>query len=149
MSDLVLPGTIPGLLRVCSPVVGIATGDRGTVYGLCAPDHRGPVVQVVHNGSGRSEAMGGLPASIFALDLTDATGRAHAGWWLDAACDRCGTWAGVLGWRFQQYSEVEHRFGPWTTGPNGYTCPALATLDDLDDPPVSTPGKQGLWEVPS
>ncbi len=60
MTDLTLPGTIPGLLRRCSPVVRadgsrfvLEYGDEAYIRGARHPS----------------------------LDLTDATGRTHASWW--------------------------------------------------------------------
>ena len=87
-----LPGTLPGLLRKSSPVVVTTRGvgedaaggsvviDRsrfrsrhGVVYE--APSRPSKVRVVVdHHG-----AM--LETRCVALDLSDPTGRAHAGWW--------------------------------------------------------------------
>lgn len=128
---LTLPGTIPGLLRRGSPVwhprlgaktpcvvVACHTNDRTARVGYPWP---------IDGEDGDTWALDALD-----LDLTEATGRAHAAWWLDTACDRAGTWCGALGWRFRQYSEVEWRFGPWSSLPDGYTCRALADLDPSD-----------------
>ena len=72
-----LPATIPGLLRRGSPVVlmspypGLPPNARGVCSrdGLVAWDD-GPLLKVHLIDLG--------------LDLTDATGRVHAGWWLRA-----------------------------------------------------------------
>lgn len=85
MSGVVLPGSIPGLLRRGSPVVvdadrwetrhswGVVThAYADAVYVVAAPESEldgcGEHVEVY--------------AKVCALDLSDATGRAHAAWWL-------------------------------------------------------------------
>jgi len=83
MDDLLLPGTIPGLFRRCLPVV-VTRGEH--------LDRRGVVVDVDSDDSfafvdlratrNDDRAAGWLPLDMLALDLTDATGRAHAAWWL-------------------------------------------------------------------
>lgn len=76
-SDLILPGDIPGLLRRGSPVI------RGL--------HRGGLTHL--SDAGWQVVIGDPPLLItgsgvsagnaeWNLDLTDATGRAHAAWWL-------------------------------------------------------------------
>ena len=87
--DLTLPGTIPGLLRWCSPVINL---DRRCIVHNSA----------VHNGYGRINIGADvvvLPEEV-ALDLTDATGRAHAAWWLAATlgmADPCATVPSLVG----------------------------------------------------
>ena len=91
---LTLPGTIPGLLRFGSPVrsatdplrLGVVVGtgsSRGLLVWWCmaecaewCPSEGGPV----------------------ALDLSDATGRAHAAWW-----------AGLNGMSLPPLSETDER----------------------------------------
>ena len=83
MSELTLLGTIPGLLRRGSPV--ISRDEYGVfLYDgvVCGTDDGGLVVA---NDNARWPA----DLSDVALDLTDATGRAHAAWWL------CGATSGV------------------------------------------------------
>lgn len=69
-SDLTLPGEIPGLLRRCSPTpLGIVTEVRADGFARLGQDiESGPC------GSWMNPRL-------LALDLTDATGRAHAAWW--------------------------------------------------------------------
>lgn len=72
MTDLTLPGDIPGLLRRGSPVLnehahGVVTDP--------APDDAGYICVAGWWGNSTH------PADV-ALDLADATGRAHAAWWL-------------------------------------------------------------------
>lgn len=77
MADLTLPGDIPGLLRRCSPVVvaeDLHEGKAMTLHALGNGFASGAV-------DGLSDVCAGHVASL-ALDLTDATGRAHAAWWL-------------------------------------------------------------------
>lgn len=74
---ITLPGDIPGLLRRCSPVVGNfpgAEGFRGTIGAV-----EGPRVWVADS---LDKHAAWLMIEETALDLTDATGRAHAAWWL-------------------------------------------------------------------
>lgn len=77
MSTLTLPGTISGLLRRGSPVLAPvslrvrAVGRRALVEG----EHLDTGMVALADGA--MEA----PADVH-LDLTDATGRAHAAWWL-------------------------------------------------------------------
>jgi hypothetical protein len=74
-ADLVLPGTIPGLLRRGSPVCTLV-GPGDLIVGFS--DRLTP-----HRGEGAYLASGSWVRLVGAsLDLTDATGRAHAAWWL-------------------------------------------------------------------
>jgi len=81
MSDLTLPGDIPGLLRRGSTV--LAFRYAGETPAIClgatyTPDGNiGDWVHIVVNGHADAH-----PARSVALDLTDATGRAHAAQWL-------------------------------------------------------------------
>lgn len=72
-------GAIPGLIRKCTPVVGRHSGTRGVVVALQDDPERGP-------GAWVAETLGGtlqwVEMSKLDVDLTDATGRAHAAWWL-------------------------------------------------------------------
>lgn len=86
MTDLTLPGDIPGLLRRGSPVV--AFGLRCVVLGPDEPGRWGPWL-VASNGDwpdtmgypAQAVAIRSCRESELALDLTDPTGRAHAAWW--------------------------------------------------------------------
>jgi hypothetical protein len=77
MTTLTLPGDIPGLLRVCSPVILPGGHGRGVVVAI---DSASTTVQ--------STESAGMPmlcrADLMHLSLIDATGRAHAAWWLGA-----------------------------------------------------------------
>lgn len=84
MADLTLPGTIPGLLRRGSPVV--VTDERiglartpGVV--TVPPDGDFPHQAVVAMQDEDAEIIG-INSGCVSLDLSDATGRAHAAWWL-------------------------------------------------------------------
>lgn len=73
MSALTLPGSIPGLLRFGSPVRHASDSPRiGMVVGTAPTFTR---VYWCWSGTDDDEAD-------VHLDLTDATGRAHAAWWL-------------------------------------------------------------------
>ena len=86
-----LPGSIPGLLRRGSPVV-IASedgcvprhlwGKAATVHRVAPSDLGVPLVSLTVDGC---EAVVVAGLDVLALDLTDATGRAHAAWWLAGA----------------------------------------------------------------
>lgn len=85
MTDLTLPGTIPGLLRRGSPVRmewvirnGSRFDARGHVYAL--PETGRALWFCAHPDIGCDNRA----FDFLRLDLTDATGRAHAAWWLDA-----------------------------------------------------------------
>lgn len=78
MTALTLPGSIPGLLRRGSPV-----------------RHDGAEYVVVDEEDGRiaiarwscpAEVVGPLYDYQVDLDLSDATGRAHAAWWAEREC---------------------------------------------------------------
>ena len=78
-----IPGDIPGLLREWSPVLVTIDSDKPPVRGVVIdpivepdePDLR-CLVWNERNGCDNKAAM------FVARDLTDATGRAHAAWWL-------------------------------------------------------------------
>lgn len=77
MSDLTLPGDIPGLLRRGSPVIyrrrqDVVCDDPGDAVYIGSVDFR-------------------VALDMLALDLTDPTGRAHAAWWL--ASDVSARWS--------------------------------------------------------
>lgn len=84
-----LPGTIPGLLRRGSPVVATSARERGTYLGLSEHGETyggDPLHHVaLHDTTGPAPWVSdAAPLVALALDLTDATGRAHAAWWLAA-----------------------------------------------------------------
>ena len=82
MSALTLPGDIPGLLRRCSPFTWRG-GERGTVVSMRGDDIWLAVDGcVVHKSLDGATSYAGLT-----LDLEDATGRAHAAWWLAGRLD--------------------------------------------------------------
>ena len=100
MSDLTLPGSIPGLLRRCSPIVVHGAGLLDSA-GRQLAAFRSQVVGVKQYAPGNGTVSLVVPRSVdwprededgdhdcchwdwAALDLTDATGRAHAAWWCD------------------------------------------------------------------
>lgn len=78
---ITLPGDIPGLLRRGSPhISAMVPGCGGVVLNV----HPTRGADVVWRGpdSECDEAERGVPLTEIALDLHDATGRAHAVWWL-------------------------------------------------------------------
>ena len=84
MSELTLPGDIPGLLRRGSPVVFRSGGHvPGTVAKFA--DHKGitdvPWVWWEPHNEPNGVGKPSLRNSIL-LDLSDPTGRAHAAWWV-------------------------------------------------------------------
>lgn len=102
MTDLTLPGSIPGLLRRGSPVRRGPWAAVVTSPPAVAPDWWTVAAGETNDPGGPSWCED--RASAFALDLTDATGRAHAAWWVGEhtdAKDRSGDdrlpWNGALG----------------------------------------------------
>jgi hypothetical protein len=77
MTDLTLPGTIPGLLRRGSPVTQGARS--GVVVHLWEVDGMASVAWAPPDDTATDCCWS---VDRLALDLTDATGRAHAAWWL-------------------------------------------------------------------
>lgn len=78
-----LPGDIPGLLRKWSPVMVTIDSDKLPVRGvvldpIIEPDEPDLRCLVWHERNGHDNKA----AMFVALDLTDATGRAHAAWWI-------------------------------------------------------------------
>ncbi len=108
MSALPLPGDIPGLLRRCSPVYAFRYAGRTS--GIChgatyEPD--GNIGTWVHIAVGNH--VDAYAVRHIDLDLTDATGRAHAAWWL--AKSTAGVWRSVDGYVWTDgdrlYDEVD------------------------------------------
>jgi hypothetical protein len=79
MSPLTLPGTIPGLLRRCSPVVAHVSMAAGDVF--FAAGARAVVFDVDPDAGLLSIEGGWFAPAQWSLDLSDPTGRAHAAWW--------------------------------------------------------------------
>ena len=77
LAALTLPGTYPGLLRECSPVVD--RGQPGVYYSPYRPEgSKGRhFIFLTH-----MHRAGSVPLYALSLRLTSATGRAHANWWL-------------------------------------------------------------------
>ena len=73
---LVLPGGIPGLLRRGSPVIGAISNAPGVVVEI----EEGRAV-IGRWFGGAACILGPIYLGGIYLDLTDATGRAHASWW--------------------------------------------------------------------
>lgn len=161
MSALTLPGSIPGLLRRGSPVrtvkhagTGLFRSDfAGVVFDLQSPvvdersapvDRRGPPGAVL------ASFPGGPPfwaaTKYLALDLTDATGRAHAAWWMAGevgaawvlSCDGFRRWELHGGERprhslsraWQGIGAEMRRMGMASS--DWLDCPALDDLDPND-----------------
>ncbi len=78
MDDLTLPGSIPGLLRRGSPVPHPRAADVPCVVVGVRED----VARIAYPWPRNHEDVDAWPLGDLALDLTDATGRAHAAWWL-------------------------------------------------------------------
>ena len=102
--SLVLPGTIPGLLRRGSPVVFLSEdAGNGHIY----PKGTMAVVDRMQDTEPRINGRSVFP-SIIGLDLTDATGRMHACWW----------------WRITLHPNLEWRANPEWGG--GYSLEGLS-----------------------
>ena len=138
MLDLTLSGTIPGLLRWCSPV--ICLGARFIVHNSIVRGRVNIGAEVI------------VSAEDVALDLTDATGRAHAAWWLAmrevpsshhldpaaaswsrAPAQAAHGWA--MHWLARAVVGDGSLTGTWWTGSYGSPVPRglLADLDPNDD----------------
>jgi len=90
MPDLVtLPGTIPGLLRRCSPVIFTEAGTSHVCRAVVEGIQDGHLIRCLDD-AGMVEIVDTLAAD---LDLSDPTGRFHAVLWLS---DRLGYAAGEL-----------------------------------------------------
>lgn len=74
---MLLPGTIPRLVRVGSAIVG-DNGDRGLVVDLTSHPVLGLGARAYHYG-GMSASF--VPFTKISLDLRDPTSRVHAAWW--------------------------------------------------------------------
>lgn len=151
-SDLTLPGTISGLLRRGSPVI-----KDGWIGGAVVAKIRDlSLVVVSEDGPSWPFAQ---PASL-RLDLTDATGRAHAAWclalrevpvgyhldpaavsWSRAPAQAACGWA--LHWLARAMSGGGSLTGSWWTGSHGSPVPTdlLADLDP-DDPRLLPDGSR-------
>ena len=135
MSDLTLPGDIEGLLRRGSPGVDTASGQRGVIWD--ASDSSASMLTVDFHGDSHllhyPSCAGGM--EMLALDLTDATGRAHAAWWLGSnAMGGGGTWFMWHAALFWELRCSDGRSRSWTgrTGWKSCYIPALAPLDPED-----------------
>lgn len=121
--SLTLPGTLPGLLRRCSP---LGPDDFGVVGGVNPEmdDNRTHLV-IFHEGYDDWHD----PKTLH-LDLEDETGRAHAAWWLaeQVAIESPGPWMHCHSgrWGFRGDSK---RWSRRVTCTNGVAVPALADLD--------------------
>ncbi len=137
MNDsLTLPGTIPGLLRPGSVIIDETEGDGVVlrVYGT-PTNTRLPFNSVAAGFHGigdlSSYAEPVIEYSAVALDLSDATSRAHAAWWLAGALgfsEPIGAhWVsrGELGWRLTGHQDGPQEFSR--------DLPELAGLDPNDD----------------
>ena len=101
--DLTLP-PIPGLVRRTTPMVD-DYGRRGVVSALTAHDWTIALDDIDEQ---PKRAIGPLPIVGWSVDLTDATGRTHAGWW----------------WRITLHPDLPWRANPEWGG--GYSLEGLA-----------------------
>lgn len=154
MSALTLPGSIPGLLRRGSPV-NIGAGRTGVV----GEDPSGCTVILVFVEFDEEDDQPAVIATVsadrLALDLTDATGRAHAAWWLAGevgaawvlSCDGFRRWELHGGERprhslsraWQGVGAEMRRMG--LASSDWVDCPALDALDP-DDPRLLPDGSR-------
>lgn len=134
---LALPATIPGLLRRGSPAI--------CPWGPCLVLDPAPhevnddpdviVVWATRASDDRSQMRWYKPRNI-GLDLSDATGRAHAAWWL---ADQ-GWGDGTV--------DHEHVAGPWSSGDTRETWPTSIYLGDGGFAVASEPQTTGdVWLV--
>jgi hypothetical protein len=139
MEDLTLPGTIPGLLRPGSVIIHETEGE-GVVLRVYGTPANTVARKMMHNsvdagfhGNGDlscyAEAV--IEYSAVVLDLTDATSRAHAAWWLAAALGLPSPvgahWVSYgLGWRLTVH-QLSDDPEP------SRDVPALDDLDPADD----------------
>lgn len=139
-SPPVLPGTIPGLLRVGAPVVGtLQTRSRGVVV------QTEPTLRVWGEDAGRDT---GVEPHLIALDLTTEVGRGVARTWLgeQVKMDASGgvTWGyrpgrlpdSVSAWVLRNHAEETLWVTDWRPAFRGFARPTLATegrlvLEDL------------------
>jgi hypothetical protein len=136
MEDLTLPGTIPGLLRPGSVIIHETEGEGVVLRVYGAPtDTRLPFNSVAAGFHGigdlSSYAEPVIEYSAVVLDLTDATSRAHAAWWLAAALGLPSPvgahWVSYgLGWRLTVH-QLSDDPEP------SRDVPALDDLDPADD----------------
>jgi hypothetical protein len=156
---LTLPGKIPGLLRRGSPVIlhkrhyPVDWGTRG----VCGHKVRRAVWGVLWDLSWGEYSP--TQRNKIALDLTDATGRAHAAWWLashfgDKVAESLSAWwmgrdtstcpTAPMVFRVTRPSWLPDGFGltcwdgqgrrpGWSPNDAMLEVPALATLDPRDD----------------
>ena len=142
-SGLHLPSDIPGLRRLGTPVVcterywdgtsyhpGVEVGQRGVVAAV------GPLEIAWLNEDGSVDAILDADPAHVGVDLEDATGRAHATWWL---ADRLGLIPGGP----HQYMRVTWRYrGLWDLdGPLRRICFSSAHSSRSI---IAVPGLMGL-----
>jgi hypothetical protein len=112
-----VPGDISGLLRRWSPVLVTIDSDKPPVHGMVLEpvfesDESDARCLVWSERNGRDNKA----AMFVALDLTDATGRAHAAWWVRATVERqTDAWRNVARateWALVQRAEVNDAMTP-------------------------------------
>lgn len=103
MSELTLPGDIPGLLRRCSPVrvKSQYSGWAGSFPCIVMGIHGTVLVK-----SDLGAEVWTPPGNVV-LDITDATGRAHAAWWAWEATRKVT-------------NGTEHKYWPAGRGPRSH-----------------------------
>jgi hypothetical protein len=124
---ITLWGTIPGLLRRCSPVIGSGkfAGRRGVI--VDAPLGGSHVVVAFEATATADASVEWLPRAELDLDLTDCTGREHGAIWLASfAWGMADVRSAVAVW-------LPHHNEPWLTivHAGGRSARPLEGLGDL------------------
>lgn len=139
--DVRLPGSLPRFLRECSPVALMRQIDRDIPVGT-----RGVVLRVVdantfivafcwstppHNGD--DEVIAEVSGEDIEALLTDATGRAHAAWWLAKADDARWSKAAIHGvWNLTTLKQDPAYLTTYGAHNAWINVPSLADLDPND-----------------
>ena len=148
---LTLPGDLAGWLRKCSPVSVIEDGVYRSVNGVVLEVfEKANETRVLLNQGFR----GDIALGFLHLDLTDATGRAHATWWLAEGGGSKRWKQGVIfrpasngrGWVLLTSDEtwwwsLDGECGWPSCTHEKHRVPALANLD-LDDPRLLPDGSR-------
>jgi hypothetical protein len=118
MIPLTLPGTIPGLLRRGSPCRRLTLGDPVMqepvlVHAVAVRAHWTDESATEPCAEIRSGPLTWWPCRALALDLSDPTGRAHAGWW----------------WRLALHPDLSWRANPEWGGV--YSLAGFAVMPEL------------------
>jgi len=130
--SLTLPGTIPGLLRRCSPVLDPINNRTGLVMGVPAGTARVCMVAV-----DSPAIVTGYHAEQLHLDLSDATGRTHACWWLSEKLGSDERTSPFAVWQYDIGPEdpdggMMFLFGAQDVAPSETTAEWIDLIDDMD-----------------